>query len=186
VSKTLLLVGPSCVGKSVVMELLIKHYKEFVIVDSYTTRVQREGDTNYHFVTKEEFDELDNKGQFLETSEYVGAYYGTPLLDYFEWMEKGFIPVKAVDLKGAMTFKDLLGEDALVIFLSPPSRKEIIRRMVKRNGLLDQSRLDNLPLELSAANLFDYNLINADLEETVHTILNILEKEENIQWKVQV
>ena len=184
--KLVLLIGPSGVGKSVILRKLQKGHSEWHFPRSATTRAQRsgEGEDLYRFVTDEEFDHLLSDGQILEwavvhggplgsdESVRAGARYGTLLQEIVPLIENGKIVIREVDVQGfdsIRTHELFCGDDAPYllqsIFILPESKTQLIEHITKRAPMereeLDR-RLESTEQELTYANLCDVQIINAE------------------------
>lgn len=171
---TFVLTGPSAVGKSSLLEEMLKRFSCLEVLKHYTTREMKsrdEGKGEYHFVSEEEFMEAKEKGYFLETSYHYGSWYGTPATVYYESMEKGWSPIRAMNVEGAKSMKDELGDGCVVIFVEAPSFSELNRRMIARDGLASDSRIGEYAEEMRRVEEFDYVLLNDDF----YTACNALE-----------
>ncbi|MGT2667645.1 guanylate kinase, partial [Streptococcus rifensis] len=127
--------GPSGVGKGTVRKEIFEHKdNKFKYSVSMTTRPQRPGEVDgvdYHFRTREEFEELIRQGQMLEYAEYVGNYYGTPLNYVNETLDQGTDVFLEIEVQGALQVKSKV-PDGVFIFLTPPDLEELRDRLVGR------------------------------------------------------
>ena len=132
-SKPLLIVlsGPSGVGKDAVLTRMRKLGHPFHYIITATTRPQRPGERNgvdYYFLSQEAFQQMIDKGQFLEWAEVYGNYYGVPRNKITQALSKGKDVIVKVDVQGAATIKKILSQ-VVFIFLMPPSMEELERRL---------------------------------------------------------
>ncbi len=167
--------GPGGVGKGTIVEALVERDPRLWLSRSWTTRAQRvgEADSAYVFTTREKFQDRIADGGFLEWTEFLGHYYGTPNPESTE----GRDVVLEIEVDGARQVKGLAPE-AILIFVLPPSRAEQERRLRGR-GDPDQNvgeRLrkaeDEEPVGMSLA---DYVVVNDDLQLTIDEMLEIVE-----------
>lgn len=179
--KLLVLSGPSGVGKGTVVNELLKRRPKAALSVSCTTRAPREGERDgisYFFITKDEFRDKISKNGFLEYSEHFGNFYGTPRA-FVEEKLKGGDVILEIEVDGALQVKKSHPEAVLVMLL-PPNMDELKRRLSGR-GTEDKekiaARLARVEYELGKKELYDYIVINDDLEEAVTEIESILEKE---------
>jgi guanylate kinase len=125
--------GPSGVGKNTIADILIdKGYGIYSV--SVTTRGIREGEKegrDYFFVSKEEFDKNIEEGNFLEYAQYGDNYYGTLKSYVFDNIENGTNVIAVVDIQGGVNIEKIFPE-AVLIFIMPPSIKELVRRLKTR------------------------------------------------------
>lgn len=150
---------------------------------SATTRKPREGETDgvsYHFLSEEAFMERVQAGRFLEWEEvYNGSKYGTLREDVEHQLEKGYFVLLDVDVLGALNVCETLGEDALAVFLMPPSLQVLEERLVRRGTETETSlkqRLSRAEKEISLADKFDYVVLNDNLEEAYNEMKSIVSK----------
>ena len=143
--------GPSGTGKgSIIKEMLkITDPEALVLSTSMTTRKPREGEVDgvsYFFVSKEDFIKGIEAEDFLEYAEVFGNYYGTPKSKVMEKLERGIDVILEIDVQGAIAVKEKYSE-AVMIFILPPSHKELRRRLNKRGT----EEKDVIELRLSEA-----------------------------------
>lgn len=173
--------GPSGVGKgSVVRRLLERSSEELWLSVSWTTRSPRPGEReglDYRFVDDPAFDDMIEVGGFLEWAEVFGHRYGTPLGPIEETLAAGVDAVLEIDVVGAGQVRERMPE-AVLIFLRPPSREELERRLRAR-GTEDQEalarRLATADAELAEASRFDHVVVNDDLDEATTRVAAIIE-----------
>ena len=177
--KNLLLVisGPSGVGKGTIVKKLLSRGNYSLSV-SATTRPPREGEKNgeaYFFLTRAEFEKGIKDGGFLEYSEHFENYYGTPK-KFVEEKLKFSDVILEIEVDGALQVKKSHPE-AVLIFILPPSEKELEARLIGRGTESPEkikSRLSRLSYELSKKELYDFRVINDDLTAAVGEIENII------------
>lgn len=173
--------GPSGVGKGTLLALLLKKHPEITLSVSATTRTPRPGETdkvNYFFITKEEFCKKIKNGEFLEWAEFAGNYYGTYQQCVEEILDQGLDIALEIDVKGALQIKNKLN-DAILIFIAPPSYDELERRLKERNTDSEEAinkRLSIVKSELDKISEFDYKVINNTLETALKKLETIIEK----------
>lgn len=171
--------APSGSGKSTLVEKvqpLIPHL-DFSV--SYTTRQPRGNEQNgreYFFVSREEFDRMIRRGEFLEYAEVFGNCYGTAKRFLAQAQQKGNALLLDIDVQGAAQIKRKLPE-AVSIFILPPDRKTLEARL--RHRSLDkeeviQRRLVTASREIEKYREYDYILINDRLEDSVDVLKAIL------------
>ena len=175
--------GPSGVGKGTLANLLRERNDNIALSISCTTRQPREHETNgkeYFFVSKDEFiKEIDNGG-FLEYSLHFGNYYGTPR-SFVEDKLKTHDVMLEIDVNGGLSVKKNY-KDAILIFIAPPSFKELKQRLVNRHTETEEKieeRLKRIDYELEKEKQYDYTVINDDLEKTVSELEKIIKEEKN-------
>ena len=178
----LVLSGPSGSGKGTVSEAIMKNNDDIIFSTSVTTRTPRPGEVNgenYFFATREEFEEMVEKGELLEYAFVHTNYYGTPKKFVFDEIEKGEIVLLEIDVQGALQIKEKYKE-AVFIFLIPPTMDELKSRLVKRDTETEdeiETRYRNAFKELDFVGEYDYFVINDVLENAVSSIENIIAAE---------
>ena len=149
---------------------------------SYTTRSprghEREGES-YHFISRPEFEKRAALGEFLEYAEVFGNYYGTHGSTLDQSIAQGKDLVLDIDVQGARQLKDKL-PDAVTIFILPPSRQVLEQRLRARGEDPDaviERRLNDAAREIRNYCLYDYVVINKDLEQSAETLSSIVRAE---------
>ncbi len=177
--KLIILTGPSGVGKGTVVKEILGKNKNIWLSISATTRDPREGEKegdNYYFLNKEKFKEMIKKNLFLEWAQFAGNYYGTPLSSVNEKIKKGFTVLLEIEVEGAKQIKYKY-PDSLSIFLLPPNKAELERRIRNRGTEKEeaiQKRLLRANYEISESNEFDFALTNHNVDETAKRIIKII------------
>jgi guanylate kinase len=178
-SRLTVLSGPSGVGKgSVVAEIRRKHPEVWMSV-SATTRAPRPGEVEgvqYHFVDRAEFERMVAGGEMLEWAEYAGNLYGTPRKPVEERLAAGTYALLEIELQGARQVRRAMPE-AHLVFLAPPSREELARRLVGRGTETEAAvaaRLDVAEVELAAACEFDVVIVNDTVEHAAEELVRLL------------
>lgn len=168
--------GPGGVGKGTIVNEVVARDKRLWLSRSWTTRPQRPGepDDAYVFTTREAFERRIAEGGFLEWTQFLGNYYGTPTPEPSE----GADVVLEIEVDGAMQVKRLQ-PDALLIFVLPPTRAEQERRLRGRGDEPDRvvERLRKAEDEEPVGRrLADHVVVNDDLGATVNEMLEIIER----------
>jgi guanylate kinase len=179
--RLVVLAGPSGVGKSSVVDRLRGRLPELFFSISATTRDPRPGEVegvHYHFVGPAGFDELIARGELLEWAEIHGGLQrsGTPREPVERALAAGRPVLVEVDLHGARTIKAVLPE-AVTVFLAPPSLEELERRLRERGTESEaqfRRRLQTAREELAACDEFDVVIVNADLQDVVAGLVDLL------------
>ncbi|MDD2218197.1 MAG: guanylate kinase [Eubacteriales bacterium] len=160
--------GPSGVGKGAICHRLIKD-RDLRFSVSMTTRKPREGEKHgedYYFISHEEFQEIRNANGFLEHAEVYGNFYGTPCLEIQKTLSSGKDVLLDIDTQGALNVKKFCSE-AIFIFILPPSKEELKRRIKARGTETEESlktRLSAAINEISFLGNYDYCVVNDDLD----------------------
>ena len=182
IQRPIIITGPSGVGKGTVVKEILKKNEKFCVSISATTRNPRIGEIDskdYYFLTKGKFKEMIDKDLFIEWAKFTDNYYGTPVSSIKEKIEKGFKVILEIEVKGATQVKEKY-PNALLIFLMPPSKEELERRIRSRGTDDEKSiskRLKRADFEISSSSKFDYVIINNSIEQTVEKILDLVLKE---------
>lgn len=180
----IVLSGPSGVGKDAVLAKMRELGYPFHYVVTATTRSRRPGERNgvdYHFVSREEFQQMIDKNQLLEWANVYGNYYGVPKEEITSALSKGVDTVVKVDVQGAATIKKILPE-AIFIFLMPSSIEDLKKRLRKRRNEPSGDlglRLKKAKQEMKSLPLFDYVVTSLQdrLDEAVSQINAIVTAE---------
>jgi guanylate kinase len=176
--------GPSGVGKDSILMRMRDIGFPFHFVVTATSRAQRPGERDgydYHFVSKERFEEMIAHSELLEWAEVYGHYKGIPTREVAQALQSGRDVILRIDVQGAATIKRLAPE-AVFIFLAPGSFEELYTRLQwRRTESPDQieQRLAMARREMDALDMFDYVVINREdhLDDAVGQIRNIMSAE---------
>lgn len=161
----LVLSGPSGSGKDSLIGCLERRGLDVARVVTLTTRPPRPGEVpgrDYVFVSPAEFERLRAAGELLEYAEVYGHWYGTPKGPVRQALAQGRDVLLRVDVQGAQTIRRLCPE-AVLVFLTPPSEDELLRRLRARRTESPaelERRLAKVREELASLPLFDYVIIN--------------------------
>jgi guanylate kinase len=174
--------APSGSGKSTLVNELLKLVSNLEFSISYTTRAPRGSEQNgkqYHFVTREQFEEMIQAGEFLEHANFDGNCYGTARRFLQEAGKKGHDLLLDIDVQGAEQIKQKL-TGGVSIFVLPPDRKTLEWRLRKRKEDAEEviaRRLLTAKREIGNYDKYDYILINDDLEESIESLQCIVQSE---------
>ena len=187
--KLVLLIGPSGVGKSVILQHLKDQYPDLHFPKSATTRERREGEGSdlYHFVTEEDFDHLQEQGKILESAVVHGVgRYATLTDEIIPYIDQGRIVVREVDVQGFESIKNhkyFRGTDAPYllesIFILPESKAQLIKHITERAPITDeelQRRIASMEIELEHASDCDHQIVNVEgkLDTTIKQVEAVL------------
>lgn len=170
-------------GKTTLARLLTQTEKHINFSVSATTRPKREGEVdglNYHFMTKEEFLKKKEEGYFLETTERLGNYYGTPRLAVEEALANGQDIIFDIDYVGTRELKKQMGSDVVSVFLVPPSYEVLKQRLWDRGSETEESfkiRMKQNAEYLDLWEEYDYIFVNDTLQDTLRRMQQILRSE---------
>lgn len=174
--------SPSGGGKGTVISELLKRNKNLWLSVSTTSRPIRANDipgTTYNFVSKEEFEKEIEECYFLEYTNYVGNYYGTPKGPIKEKLDQGIDVILEIEIEGASNIKKLLPE-SIFIFIMPPSIKTLVKRLKKRNTDSNDKLLERFHKtykEINEVTKYNYVVVNDILEDTVDKVEAIIKAE---------
>lgn len=174
--------APSGSGKGSVISGLLEKDKNLWLSVSTTSRKPRENDipgVTYNFVTKEEFEKLIQEGYFLEYTNYVGNYYGTPKNKILEKINEGIDVILEIEIEGATNIKKLIPE-AIFIFIMPPSLKTLVKRLKKRGTDSNDKIIERFHTaykEINEVTKYNYVVINDDLKDAITKVEAIIKAE---------
>ncbi len=183
-SKPLMLVlsSPSGAGKTTLSKKIQQSDNSFKISVSHTTRKARPNEVDgvdYHFVTKEKFKELLSKNVFYEYSEIFGNYYGTSKSSVNEIIGDKCNVLFDIDWKGAQQLSSFKELNLLKIFILPPSKEELEKRLIARNQDGKQSiknRLLAYSKDIEHSDEYDHIIVNDNVETCFNSIKKIISK----------
>ncbi len=180
--KIIIFSAPSGAGKSTLIGHLLERFPQLEFSISATSRAPRGSEVNgkeYYFLSNEEFKNKVAAGEFVEWEEvYAGTCYGTLRSELKRIWDKGHVIVFDVDVKGGVNLKKIFGDDALSIFIMPPSVEELRRRLEKRGTDAPETiakRVAKAEEEITYAPLFDKIVVNDSLETAVADAIRITE-----------
>lgn len=179
--KIIVITAPSGAGKSTIVKKLIRQRIDLEFSISLTTRERREGEIDgkhYYFVTHNEFQQRVQKGDLVEHEEvYPGQYYGTLRSEIERIWSQRKIAIFDMDVKGAENIKKAYGNDALVIFISPPDKETLARRLENRNTESKDSlkkRIKKAEQELAYKDKADKVVVNDDFDIAFMNVKNVI------------
>jgi guanylate kinase len=173
--------APSGSGKSTLVSRLMNEVDHLTFSVSYTTRRPRgtEGESDYHFIDRAEFEDRAARNEFLEYAEVFGNYYGTHQTALEIAENKGQDLVLDIDVQGAAQLKKRI-PDAVTVFVLAPSRRILEERLRARSQDSDEvirRRLADAAREIRNYSLYDYVLVNSDLNLAAETLKAIVRAE---------
>ena len=188
VGKLVLVIGPSGVGKSIILQQLRERHPDMHFPRSATTRPRREGegDDLYRFVTKEEFAALEEGDKLLEAAcVHGGACYGTLVEEILPPIEAGKIVVREVDVQGFESLRGnpLFGKDGAYrlqsIFILPENKEQLVGHIRKRAPMDEEElarRIRSMERELTYADLCDARVLNREgrIDETMAEVERLI------------
>lgn len=182
--KIIILSAPSGTGKSTIIKHLMANRPDLDLRFSIsaTSRRPREGEQHereYYFLTEEEFRNKADAGEFVEWEEvYEGTFYGTLYSEVMKKVEEGHTVIMDIDVKGSLNVKKRFGDQALAIFIMPPSIQELEMRLQNRGTDSPDDvarRLAKAGYELTFAPEFDAVVINDDFFKAVKDVGQLIE-----------
>lgn len=175
--------APAGTGKTTLVHRLLEEFPSVVRSVSFTTRPPRDGEvhgSDYHFLTRPEFEEKVAAEEFLEYVQLYNDYYGTSKSWVENQLNQGRHVVLVIDVQGALKLKKVL--DAVYIFIKPPSldvlRKRLVNRRTESLERIEQ-RLEWANKEIEEARHYDYQIVNDDLDAAYQVLRSILIAEEH-------
>lgn len=175
-----ILSSPSGAGKTTLADRLLSQDGEMVLSVSATTRPRRPGEAHgqdYYFVNNEEFVRMRDDGELLEWANVFGNLYGTPRSLVEETLRDGRDVLFDIDWQGAQQLDEVAGDDVVKVFILPPSRSELERRLRQRAQDPEdvvQKRMAKADAEMSHWAEYDYVIVNYDLDESEELLRAIL------------
>ncbi len=175
-----ILSAPSGTGKTTIVKKVMQETGSLAFSISHTTRSPRKGEkdgVDYHFVTVDEFKAMRDQDLFLEWAEVHGNFYGTSRPAVLKQLEQGVDVILDIDVQGAAIITADKKVDAVSIFVAPPSLDELERRLRGRGTESDETitvRLGNAAKEMSCAGVYNYLVINDDLDVAATTLQAVL------------
>jgi len=171
--------APSGCGKTSLVKALIEKTENLCVSVSHTTRDARPGEEhgkNYFFVSKQEFDQINQENGFIESAQVFDNYYGSAKQTVKDLLDTGTDVILEIDWQGARQVKESF-TNAIGIFILPPSESALRERLTDR-GQDDQSivdrRMRDAVSEMQHYNEFDYLVINDDFEVALEDLSKII------------
>ncbi len=179
----LVLSSPSGAGKTTLAKRLLAMDSAFTMSVSATTRAKRQGESHgidYHFVTQQSFADMTQREEFLEFATVFGHSYGTPKAPVEQAMQSGLDVLFDIDWQGTQQLRERARDDVVSVFILPPSRAELERRLnVRGQDSADvvAKRMAKASDEISHWAEYDYVIVNDDIEVALGKIVRIVEAE---------
>ncbi|HHL42045.1 MAG TPA: guanylate kinase [Hellea balneolensis] len=176
----IVLSSPSGAGKSTLTRKLLAAHPRMSMSISATTRDPRSGEKDgedYYFISKDEFASMRDQGAFLEYAKVFDNYYGTPRTPVEEALEAGRDVIFDIDWQGAQQLTQAAGDDLVKIFILPPSKRELERRLKTRaqdSAAVIAKRMAKSESEMSHWAEYDYVIVNADLDQAMDELSTII------------
>ncbi len=183
-----ILSSPSGAGKTTLVKKISKN-KKFLISISHTTRAPRSNEKNgkdYFFISKNSFKKLIKKNEFLEHAKVFDNYYGSSKKLVIEKLKRGKNVIFDIDWQGARQIRNKkLDYNLKTIFILPPSKKELLKRLEKReknNMRTVKRRMKEFKKDLSKWVEYDYVVINDNLKKCYENIIEVIKNKNNISF----
>ena len=182
--------APSGSGKSTLVGRLLRSDPRLIFSISYTTRAPRGNEvdgTNYHFISREDFETRIRRDEFLEWAEVFGNYYGTHISELSRAQALAADLVLDIDVQGARQLKEKV-RDAINIFILAPSREELEKRLRARDEdpeAVIERRLAEAAREIENYGAYDYVIVNEDIESSSCTLTAIIRAERARRTKME-
>jgi guanylate kinase len=179
----MLISSPSGAGKSTLAKKLLETNGNIKLSVSYTTRAPRPNEVHgrdYHFCSLETFQEMKERGEFLEDAKVFGNWYGTPKAPVEEALNAGYDVLFDIDWQGTQTLSQRMGKQVVSIFVLPPSMIELEKRLHTRAEDAKETidlRMSQAANEISHWAEYKYVIINHHLDESLENINAILKAE---------
>jgi guanylate kinase len=178
--RVIIISAPSGAGKNTIIWRVRQQRPEILYSVSLTTRAPRPGEIDgehYHFVTPEQFEQAEARGEFLECNPYAKHRYGTLREPVEAAISSGRDIILEIDVKGARDAR-VKYPDALKIFIAPPDFMALRERLLKRDDTPPDQISERLAIaeeEMRAASEYDYIVVNDDLEEAIRAVVEIID-----------
>jgi guanylate kinase len=185
----LIVASPSGAGKTSLCRRLMADHGKLELSISMTTRPIRPGevaDRDYHFVSHEEFQRLIDEDAFLEWADVHGARYGSPRAPIDKALSEGRDVLFDIDWQGARDIALKCPEDAVRVFILPPSLEELRRRLVTRSQDAEEvieRRIANAKGEIEHCGDFDYIFVNDDFDRSYAELAHIYHAERSKRFR---
>ena len=175
--------SPSGAGKTTLSRRMLEIDPALALSISVTTRTRRSSEIDgrdYHFISKERFNEMQRNNELLEYAQVFDNFYGTPAKYVYDRMTQGTDILFDIDWQGTRQLVQKSRTDLVSVFILPPSLRELERRLRTRAQDSDDvvaKRMAKAAAEISHWEEYDYVLVNDDLESTISNVVCILQAE---------
>jgi guanylate kinase len=189
-----ILSAPSGAGKTTLTNGLREQYPDIKLSVSCTTRARRNGEVDrrdYYFISEERFAAMRARGEFAEWAQVHDHFYGTPRAPLDRCLEAGRDVLLDIDVQGAQQIKGIYA-DAVSVFLLPPSRAELKRRLRLRgteDAAVIRRRLANAEDEIRRVIQYDYFILNRNVDQAIAVLQSIVQAERAktsrvVEWRL--
>ncbi|MCK5544152.1 MAG: guanylate kinase, partial [Desulfobulbaceae bacterium] len=172
--------APSGTGKTTILKKVMSEIERLVFSVSHTTRKPRANEVDgkdYHFTDHDEFKAMKDRGDFLEWAEVHQNFYGTSIFSVNSHLSDEVDVVLDIDVQGARQIRESRGDNAVFVFIMPPSWDELESRLIKRGTDSFETidlRLNNARKEMYEADFYDYVIVNDKIDEAVDALRSIM------------
>jgi len=175
-SKLIVIAGPSGCGKTTIAKAILQKYSDIAFSVSATTRIKRNVEIDgkdYFFISREEFEGKIRRNELIEWEQIYGDYYGSLKEEVDNAFKAGRSILFDVDVRGALSVRKKYPEDAVSIFIKPPSLELLMERLKNRRTETPESlarRMERVTMEMNQAADFDYCVVNDDLDNAIASV----------------
>jgi guanylate kinase len=186
----LVLSSPSGAGKTTLARRLLDAEPEVEISVSHTTRAKRKGEKDgrdYHFIDRDSFTQMRDRGEFLEWAVVFDNFYGTPRKKVEQALAEGRDVLFDVDWQGAASLRDKAKDDVVTVFILPPTAADLEQRLNVRAQDPPETvrrRMLGASNEIRHWDKYDYVVVNYDIERSVAALRAILAAERLRRWRL--
>ena len=179
--KLIVISGFSGSGKGTIVDNILKKREDIALSISCATREKRKKEidgVHYFFITKDKFEDMIKHEELLEYAKYADNYYGTPKKYVLDKLSKNINIILEIEQQGALQVKNMY-EEAILIFITTKDFTTLKNRLTGRGTENEQTLINRFNMALSeaeVANKYDYILVNDTIEETVDTIIGIIDE----------
>jgi guanylate kinase len=184
--------APSGCGKTTLLNQVVKQLDGLSVSVSHTTRPQRSGEidgVDYYFIDPDQFDNMKNNCDFIESAIVHNNYYGTSRTTIDSLLSTGSDVVMDIDVQGMQHLRSVSQYDLVTIFIFPPSLEVLEDRLRKRNtdtGSVIAERLENAAHEISRSFDYDYFVTNDIVDNAVLDIISIIKAERLRSFRIEM
>lgn len=179
--KVIVITAPSGAGKTTIAKRLLQETQKLVFSVSATTRAPRTGEVHgkdYYFLDRKMFEDYIKEGRFIEHEEfYNGSLYGTLRSDVENQRKKGYFVLFDVEVKGAISLKNVYGAECMSLFIKPPDLQTLEQRLRSRGTESEETlklRLQRAKMELSKSGQFDHVVVNDDFDTAYNQVSTLV------------
>jgi len=179
-AKLIVISAPSGCGKTTIAHEILRRHPEMRFSVSATTRRRRQGETegkDYFFLERDDFEQRIARGELVEHERIYDDYYGTLKDQVDRSLNDGVSMVFDIDVNGALSIRKKYPSESVLIFIDPPSMDVLRSRLLGRkteDPEAIQKRVERMPMELEKGRVFDFRVVNDDLQKAVKEVDEIV------------